>query len=719
MICALAHCVLVSSISPLAPSNEESNVIDVLTQLHEIASVLPIDDSELVFEFASKVGDLGDARDSLEVVRLKHELIHVLERMESNPVISAIAPVNELLEESLVLVNEIREIHSVSTTPAPYLQVPGAWTTYSIVFQDSYGRPIDVSAWPEAWKPKLRDVHVDADAEGFVGTVTDSSFEYLCTGPSDVTVGVGYESGGVTYGDDITITQDDLACRIRRELFVGDPIRMRLTHPVGTPILPMMKPVPLAARGIDPDQLDHICPDSEGGVVWSTQAIPDSVEFEWKIVSESLGGAQASVTAERFKKGTLQGVGESTNRGRRMAGDSVYYLPPYLLCDGFILVKLELRCKDVAAVRDDPQDRVAEFEMKVERLSTDPTNYKVTILNRPQDDITFPSGATLHGDGECFPTQNIDAEPPIQFLGATHPQQACPKEDLILSIAGADADSLELKCRETALELSVHDPVTVRWTSAGGGEFVTGAIGSYVAWRAPRTLGPCTITAEIIDSGLWASDTPHQVQFTIEVTLQPHLDRIVQLEDQLKTRRETWRTAGDHRWGFAENHLCMSAGIRALAMGGSLQDPCWILRLDEAFLKKFFDALNAWESRRLDTLPTAWHNAFRIANRIQQTPGWPNYTASTDTDRVILIMASAHIFYDITTVLTEEGCGPQPDFAAIESVVDSCSEAWMGTFRDNLRQVAVSLGIPGANAIVEWRNKVWNYVARCGPHPSK
>jgi len=124
--------------------------------------------------------------------------------------------------------------------------------------------------------------------------------------------------------------------------------------------------------------------------------------------------------------------------------------------------------------------------------------------------------------------------------------------------------------------------------------------------------------------------------------------------------------------------------------------------------------------RAANTLtPEEIADGWRLLFDGETTAGWGGYNPSIATDRVILAMAAAHILTDIPVALAELGCCSSADYFAIEQVVNNCSQQWMGNIRHLLQQLAVQIGVPGANSIIEWRTKVWNYVCNCGPHPGE
>lgn len=177
--------------------------------------------------------------------------------------------------------------------------------------------------------------------------------------------------------------------------------------------------------------------------------------------------------------------------------------------------------------------------------------------------------------------------------------------------------------------------------------------------------------------------------------------------------------AGDLRGGFAEVHTCMARGITDMARNKRFQDPAWVLRLNIAFIEMFLDQWRGWKAAP-ERSPEAWRTAFEVANAIQHQRNWPGgHLEETARDRVILIMAGAHILHDIPVCLNRVGCGPEADFRAIEMIVEACEHAKLGDVKMLLKDVGIWLKYPGANAIKDWRNAVWNYCCRKGPHPSQ
>lgn len=168
-----------------------------------------------------------------------------------------------------------------------------------------------------------------------------------------------------------------------------------------------------------------------------------------------------------------------------------------------------------------------------------------------------------------------------------------------------------------------------------------------------------------------------------------------------------WRSAGDLRHIFPTLHASICQGILEEARRGRYQQPDWILRLNNRFVERFFEAVNLWESGQPDKLAQAWKMAFTEAAEIQKNPGRDGFDPRIAPDRIALLFAGAHIFNDISLSLREVGCGPKDDFAKVLDVINRSEAAYMGAVQHMVRRMAAAMGHQGANSIHEWRTKVW------------
>lgn len=182
-----------------------------------------------------------------------------------------------------------------------------------------------------------------------------------------------------------------------------------------------------------------------------------------------------------------------------------------------------------------------------------------------------------------------------------------------------------------------------------------------------------------------------------------------------------WRTKGDLRNGFAKVHECMARGILNAAQSGRFQNPDWMLRMNYRFAVLLDYALDAlWErnGRTKRNLPKAWSQAFDIADKLQRDRAWPGgWDPRIAVDRVTLVMASAHIFNDLTLALHQEGCASKADFASILPILDRCEAEHIGVVAKGLKDIGSLIGVPGTNSLRQWRSAVWSYACEGGPHP--
>jgi hypothetical protein len=502
----------------------------------------------------------------------------------------------------------------------------------------------------------------------------------------------------------------------------AEPIKLRIECPSGGRI-GIRKPIPLSAQAVDVDELVAECSDSEGGTQITVIPLPDKVRFEWTLGVELLFGRSAAgvpgsppIPYPGPVPGTLVGPGGVS--GPHMEGDQVLYRPPYIHCGESVYVVIGCTARNTPRGKIMDAPRVGEVILMLQRTQGAPHQYIVTVISKTQDDLAADFAEQVSGYGLCALTGAWDSARPIDEdeHARAFPKEICPGELAVLRVRGYDSDRLTLTCGGSQT-LRLDDPVTGTWT-ASAGTWPCGGEGEVVVYKAPPTPGNVTITCVLRDSGRQAPDAPVTVTFPIKIGWDELLARSRALTDRLKTLEQTWQAAADPRYKFVANHTCISEGIMAAVAAGRFKDPCWMLRLNIAFILKFLDALDAYEGNR-PTQPD-WRRIFEFVESLKSHPVVPaagSSPAADTADYVTVWMAGVHIFNDIAQSLMEEGCGPEEDFLAVMQIIDACEGQHLGILKP-IKGVGVLIHAPGANFISDWRNAVWNYICNCGPHPT-
>ena len=529
------------------------------------------------------------------------------------------------------------------------------------------------------------------------------------------------EGAGRARREPRTPPRDERRCRLAVAWQEAEPIKLRLACPVA-PAIGLRDPIPLSARAVDVDELVVECQDDEGGDEVTVIPLPDAVGFVWRIEIELLGGRplHGAVVGPYPHPGpvigTLEGAGGV--RARQLPGDQVLYVPPHLHCGEWAYVVLSCTASNTPRTKIADAARAGVVALLLTRLKTAPSRYSVTVLDTTEDDLTADYAEHVTGSSRCTLSAAWDPAPALDEDPAARsfPHEVCPGESTVLRVRGLDADRLRLACGTDRRRLRLDDPVTATW-SAASGAFPCGGVGEYVVYRAPPTRGDVQVICVLTDSGRQAPDGAVTVMLPIKVGWGHLMARSRTLTDRIIQIEAAWHAANDPRFKFAVNHACISEGVMAGVDAGRFTNPCWILRLNIAFMEKFLDALDAYEKG--GACPPDWKHVFELVDSLKAHPiALGGGTKAADTaDYVTLLMAGVHIFHDIALSLMEVGCGPEADFQTVMQMIDECETKHLGILKA-VKQVGSWLGAPGANAISDWRNAVWDYVCKCGPHPS-
>ena len=124
----------------------------------------------------------------------------------------------------------------------------------------------------------------------------------------------------------------------------------------------------------------------------------------------------------------------------------------------------------------------------------------------------------------------------------------------------------------------------------------------------------------------------------------PCIDAVVA---EMTSRYEPFAAACDHRAPFALMYLRVTEAVGREQRTGYLRaDREYLSRLDAVFAKLYFDAGDAWEAGRHESLPAAWRIAFEAAER-RRVSGIGD----------LLLGMNAHISRDLPFAVASIGLG--------------------------------------------------------------
>ena len=173
-----------------------------------------------------------------------------------------------------------------------------------------------------------------------------------------------------------------------------------------------------------------------------------------------------------------------------------------------------------------------------------------------------------------------------------------------------------------------------------------------------------------------------------------------------------WGAAGDLRVDFITLQKCIQVEVWRRRISGKFRDPCWVLRLMNAFIQRFLDVANGGPAT-LD-----WSRAFQWADSLKRqlnsgagvalaTLGlvlggatgiaFSAFNADLVARSVVTILCAwAHIDTDLRQALKEQGCGyPAPvDFQAILPIILRCEQRHVASQMRFVRQVGVYFALP-------------------------
>lgn len=502
------------------------------------------------------------------------------------------------------------------------------------------------------------------------------------------------------------------------------PILLDIAYPTGSFALPGRDPIYLAARTLDLDELEITCSDPTGARTFRL-ADPDIVIIDWTLLNETLTAPAGTPPPGPGPAGYL--IGRS--------GEQALYVPAFVPCRHTMVA--QIRCKasntNTGKLRDSIKRAV--ITLTVTRDAARPSHYRVTVTNQQKDNLSSADWTTkTSGSGGCEPVHGWVRQGGINASSVRGPlnNTVCPGESTVLGVAASNLDKLQMGCKPRAcggpVEVSVWDTPEYEWVAARG-TFPCGPRGSTVIYRAPKQRGADQITCMVRDSRTQFVDAPVTVTLTLRIDIDNELRETLRLLAELGALEQQWATAGDLRAQFVTLQKCIALRVMDDAYFDRFNDPCSVLRLLNNFVRRFLDMASGRSPSPLD-----WDVAFTEAARIQaqlQAGASIAWTAlgqllgplgipftvfdaqTVATSVVTLLMASAHIDTDLRAALKDEGCGDDADFQSVFQDILGCEQANVPYQVQLVRRVAVAFGLPLANSIQEWRDRVRAEVCDC------